>query len=169
MTLSPSDFRKYAPSFPVDQQKAEVRLMAVVITGTFLYNLLETVMYLATVETSMVRKVAGLSTLPGNSNVFIGLFLLSAALTVPHFLALCFAPERLSQRMPRKLATRATMIAAVAWAWLSALSFPLDVGFLPFMYFLNSAGCVIVGLVYGFSLNSQQLRKLSTDETPEIG
>ena len=143
--------------------------MAIVITGTFLYNLLETVMYMLTVPTAMVHKVAGLSHLPNSLYVFCGIFIVCAVMTVPHFFCLCFAPKELSRRLPRKMATRATMIAAVAWTWLAALAMPLDVGLLPFLYFLNSAGCVIVGLVYGFSLNSQQLRKLSTDETTEAG
>jgi len=143
--------------------------MAIVITGTFLYNLLETVMYMLTVPTAMVHKVAGLSQIPHSLFVFAGIFIGCALMTVPHFYSLCFAPDKLSRRLPRKLATRATMIASVAWAWLAALAMPLDAGMLPFMYFLNCAGCVIVGLVYGFSLNSQQLRKLSTDETTEAG
>ena len=160
MTLTPADIRRYATSLPVGQDRAEVRLMSLVITGGFLFGLLEPVFYILSVPASTLAHVAALSV----PRLIAGLFLAAAAMTLPHFGSLLFFPRLLEKRGPRKWATWGAMLSAVLWAYLGTLAQPLDLNLLPLLYWLNAVGCVIVGGVYGFSLNSQQIRSLLPDE-----
>lgn len=164
MTLTPQEIRQFAKSLPQDQDRAEVRFGAAVITGLFLYKFIfEPLFYMVTVPGSIIAAVARM----GHSEYWIiGAFSLCAVLMSPHMVALAFAPHSLHKRWPRKLAARGAALAGVVWAMLGANAGPLDVaGPVELFYWINAFICVVVGGVYGFSLNSQQLRHfLKTDE-----
>lgn len=163
MTLTPQEIRRYAKSLPDDQDRMEVRVGAAVITGLFLYKFIfEPLFSMMTLPGSLISITAKM----GHSEYWIiGSFVLCAAMMVPHMVGLLFLPDSLSKRWPRKFAARSAVLAAVTWACLGANARPFDssAGPVDVFYWINAFICAVVGGVYGFSLNSQQLRKLISD------
>lgn len=160
--FNPSEIRSLARTLPVDQTRAEVRIMAFVITLLFAGGCLRSAFLIASCARTALTKVTALSHEP---LVFVVLFMLAAAATVPHLWALAHPKADLSCKWPRKLATGGTALAGLVWAYLGNLSIPLDAPTWP--YFAKSFACVLlVGGVYAFSLNSQQVRQ---NENPAIG
>jgi hypothetical protein len=160
MTLTPQEIRQFAKSLPKDQDRAEVRVGAAVITGLFLYKfIIEPLFSLMTLPGSLLSITAKM----GHSEYWVIAALVTcSALVLPHMAALLFAPSTLHQRWPRKMAARGAVLAAVTWACLGANAIPLDVdGPVAVFYWINAFICAVVGGVYGFSLNSQQLRHFS--------
>ena len=153
-------------ALPHDQDQVEVRLLSLIVTGTFFYNLLEPAWYIYYLQTGAMHKIA---TMSGELMWIVGTFILAAALTLPHLISLLIIPKWMGYRFPRKMATYAALMAAFVWGFLATLAVPVDIQGLEWFYWLNSAGSLVVGGVYGFSLNSQQLREKVLDESIAVG
>lgn len=154
------DIRSYierATSLPNDQQKTEVRLYASLITIGFALSLMEPIFYLETVPQSTIYRVASLA--PSAACVMAA-FGFCLALLTPHLVALLFRPKSLSCKWPRRLAGYSAFGAAVTWLYLANLAIPMDVGGLEIAYAIRTAGCAVVGVTYGFSVNAQLGRDL---------
>lgn len=152
-----------ARSFPLDQNRTEVRILSAIITGFFLYAwLLKPVVYMWAVRGSAIWKAATAATLPNwtIATIFIG----CAVATLPHLFTLCFKPDWLHCKLPRKMAGFAAGIAAVLWLYLAVNVLSTRSAGLVWLYLGNVASCLIVGYTYGFSVNSQQLRERVEDE-----
>lgn len=157
-----SEVRAYARSLPTDQNRAEVRIMAAVITLFFVGGCMQPVFLIMTRAHTPVVTLASLS---GAPYLFAFLFLVAAVLTVPHLWALALHPERLGDKRPRKMATAGAALGSLLWLYLANLSVPLDMA--SWVYFAKAfASALLVGGVYAFSLNSQQVRQ---NEKPAIG
>jgi hypothetical protein len=153
-------------ALPHNQDRAEVRLLSLIVTGTFFYNLLEPAWYIASLNTGAMHKIANMS---GYLWWVVGAFVLAGVMTLPHLLSLALFPQWLACRFPRKMATYAALIAAFLWGFLATLAMPVDIKGLVLLYWLNSLGSLVVGGVYGFSLNSQQLREKVQNATIALG
>lgn len=153
-----SDPHGVDPAVRVDQDRVEVRLLSLVLTGSFLNDLVEPIFYIATVHDSMIYRVACLTHTPW---AVVAIFAAAALVALPHFVALLCMPRFLACRAPRKMACAAACAASLLWAYLGTLALPLDAGALPFLYWRACLGALVIAAVYGFSLNSQQLRILN--------
>jgi len=153
------DLRRYvarAPSLPVDQDRAEVRIQAAFITAVFLLLLIEPVFYIFTVPDAPISKVAGLA--PSRWCViasFGGAFLA----TLPHMWTLLFRPDLLSEQRYRTWAALSAFAAGAVWIYLANLAHPLDVGWLEGAYAIRCMVCLCIGGIYAFSVNAQQMRE----------
>lgn len=146
----------WPPSLPHDQDRAEVRILAAVLTFFFVCHLVEPGVYAAGVQTSIFYKVVALTRHP---ELMLVLLFGCAALVVPHLISLLFLPRMLDCRLPRQMACAGACGAAMLWAYLGTLAVPLDADVLPFLYWLRGFVDLGVGFVFAFSLNSQQLRE----------
>lgn len=169
MTLTISEAgtidESWGQRLPPNQDKAEVRFYAVVLTGFFIADLLEPIIYGAGVSASMLFRVIALTHFP---MLVLALFGLLAALVMPHFVSLLFMPRFLACRAPRKMACAAACCTALLWAWLGTLAQPLDAGALPYLYWFKAAGTALLAGVFALSLNTQLLRKV-VDEARQAG
>lgn len=147
-----------APSLPHNQDRTEVRILSAIITGIFLYAwLLQPVVEMWVVRNSALWKAATAASMPNwlIAATFIGCVLA----TLPHLFTLCFKPEWLHCKLPRKLAGFAAVAAAVLWLYLAVNVLSTRSAGLVWLYLGNMLACLIVGYTYGFSVNSQQLRE----------
>ena len=153
------DLRKYAanaPSFPVNQDRNEVRLYAAFVTVIALLLLAEPIFYISSVEESMVAKVAHVA--PSVWCV-LGAFGVSGILTLPHLFTLIFRPDLLAHRRFRVWATMGALLSSVTWMWMANLAVPMDVDGVEWPYGIRALVSLTIALIYGFSVNAQQLRE----------
>ena len=143
-------------SLPANQDRAEVRILATLVTAGFLISLAEPLVYLFLVPASLVSKVAALAP---SIYCVAAAFLLCFLATVPHLFALMFQPSKLHVAWPRKAAAGGAVGAAIVWLYLATLALPLDVGAVEWAYLTRTVGSLLVGGTYGVSLNAQQLRE----------
>jgi hypothetical protein len=159
--LRPSELRRYAataPSLPVNQDRAEVRLLATLLTAGFALFLFEPIFYLLAVPSAPISRVARLA--PSHWYV-VAAFAACLLATLPHLFDLCFRSQRLGNPCPRRRAALASIGAAVTWLYLAVLAYPLDMGLVvPLAYGMRASGSLVLGLAYGISINAQQLRSL---------
>lgn len=152
-----------APSLPSDQDRTEVRILSAIVTTLYVYTfLLKPVYYMWAVKGSAIWKAASAASAP---NWFIAaIFAVCIIVTLPHLFTLCFKPEWLHCKLPRKMAGFAAGFAALLWLYLAANVLSTRSSGLVFLYFGNMISCLVVGYTYGFSVNSQQLRERISDE-----
>lgn len=149
---------RYWPQLlPLNQDRTEVRILSAVLTGFFICHLMEPALYAATVDESILARVVDLS---GYPPAVLFVFFACAAAVVPHFVSLLCMPRFLNCRLPRVLACYGALVAALLWFYLANLALPLDAGPLSYIYAGRALMNLFVGAVFGFSLNSQQLREL---------
>lgn len=144
---------------PEVQDRLEVRFLTLYITWSFCNDLFGPLTYLSNVAPSMLTKVASLSSIPGS--VF-WMFAASLVLMIPHTIYLLLFPSRLGERLPRKCATAAAALSALAWFYLATLSEPLDFNGSPlaWLYGRQVIDNLWLALIFGISLNNQQLKRL---------
>jgi hypothetical protein len=142
----------------VAQARVEVRVYAMVLTGSFLWDEIEPVFYLLGVRTSAFDRVVALTHLP---QVFAVLLVACFMVTLPHFVALVCMPHRLALPLPRLLACVAACLMALMWFYLANIAWPLDLGAVPWLYMRSGAGALGMAALYAVSLNAQQLRNLA--------
>jgi hypothetical protein len=142
-----------------ERDRVEVRVLSLVLTSRFLYDLLEPVLFaLNAAEGSPFQQVLTLSQMPF---ALSAVFVCALVLALPMWLSLLFAPvARLSWRLPRRLACHAANIATVTWFYLVALSVSLDFSTLPWVYLRNGCWSLVMAGIYALSLNAQQVRAL---------
>ncbi|NDZ11477.1 hypothetical protein C7T35_01470 [Variovorax sp. WS11] len=143
---------------PIEQDRIEVRMLTLMLTGFFMGNLLQGTIYILAIETSTLHRVAAMT----HASWLVAVLFASAALaTLPHVVSLLFLPRLLAHRLPRKMACFAAMGTAVLWFYLSALARPLDAGPLTLLYICSGLGALVIAGIFGMSLNAQQLRNLA--------
>lgn len=156
LTVNLGEWVKQTCALPQNQDKAEVRTLATLVTAGFLGSLIEPLVYLFFVPASLISRVAGMAP---SEFLVASAFSVALVCTVPHLLALLFVPKKLAVEWPRKLATFGAFLAAVAWLYLVALAMPMDVGLVEWAYGARVACSLLVGGAYGVSLNAQHLRQ----------
>lgn len=142
-----------------ERDRVEVRVLTLVLTSRFLYDLLEPVLFAlhATVG-SPFQRVLALSHVPLALSV---VFICALLLALPMWFSLLFAPvTKLASRLPRRLACYAAITATVTWFYLSALAVSLDLTTLPWVYLRNGCWSLVMAGLYALSLNAQQVRAL---------
>lgn len=152
------DIRRWierSEALPRSQDKAEVRVLATLVTAGFLMSLAEPLVYLFLVPGAVVSKVAALAP---SLYCVAAAFVLCFVATLPHLFALLFRPKKLYVTWPRQWAAGGAVGAAVVWLYLAALALPMDVGAVEWAYLTRTIGSLLVGGTYGVSLNAQQLR-----------
>jgi hypothetical protein len=153
--------RHYWPAtLPMNQDRSEVRWGSAVLTMFFIAHLIEPTLYAASVDSSIMFKVAQLTGWP---NVVMGVFVVAAALMVPHLFALFFMPDKLANKVPRKLAIAGACMASFTWMYLANMARPLDVGPLSLIYLYRSIFDAAIALAYATSVNNQSVRKALHD------
>lgn len=164
----PSSLARYiesAPAIPADKDRSEVRVYATVVTGAAFWSLLTTALYIWTVDDTPLYKVTSLT---GHSGICIAVFVGLALMLLPHLVSLLALPEYLGYQLPRKMVAGAMVGAGFVWGYLATLAHPLDLGLLPLTYWASSAGYMLVGGAFGYSLNAQQaLAKLADENASE--
>ena len=157
------NFNRFTPSgFEAARQererdRIEVRLLTLVLTCRFVYDLIEPVLFgLSPHKEFPIQRVLAMSPTLLTS-VFIGALLLA----LPMFFTLLFpTPARLARRMPRRLACYAAVMATVTWFYLSTLALTLDYVTVPWVYLRNGTWSLVLAGLYALSLNAQQVRAL---------
>lgn len=142
-----------------DRDRIEVRVLTLVLTSRFLYDLLEPVLFaLSAQDGSPFQRVMALSHVPFALSV---VFIAALVLTLPMWLSLLLAPSRrLANRMPRRLACYAAIAATVTWFYLSTIALSLEFATLPWVYVRNGLWSLVMAGLYALSLNAQQVRAL---------
>jgi hypothetical protein len=142
-----------------DRDRVEVRVLTLVLSTRFLYDLLEPVLFAVTAaDGSPFHRMLAQSHV---QLVLSVVFFSALLLALPMWLSLLFAPvTRLAHRLPRRLACYAATIATVTWFYLSALSVSLDYTVLPWVYVRNGCWSLVMAGIYALSLNAQQVRAL---------
>lgn len=142
----------------IEQAYREVRLYAMVLTGSFLWDEAEPIFYILSVPTSTFNKVVAMTHAP---DFVAALLCLAFVATLPHFLALLIFPKLMGRRLPRVLACSAAVVLALIYFYLANLAWPLDIGPLPWLYMRAGLGALVMAFLYAVSLNAQQLRSLA--------
>lgn len=142
-------------TLPVDQDRAEVRIYAAVMTGFFLYILLEAAIYAWTVTAAPLFRIVALTHYP---RAVLTAFFLCAAAVIPHFASLIAIPSLLDSRIPRLMATAGSAAAGLLWFYFANEARELDYQGIQYLYATRGVFCLAVATVFAFSLNSQQLR-----------
>lgn len=165
-TFSASEIRRMAavaPALPLNQDRAEVRIMAAIITGAFLFGQLAPLLFMFGVPGSMLHLLAGTGPIPRYCTA--AAFALLGLLALPHFIAVVFLPHTLDHKLPRRMAAGAAFGAAVLWLYFTQVAWNFGgLGIIPGLYLLNIVGCVVVAGTFGFSVNAQQLRERITND-----
>lgn len=168
MTFPNSQLPAYiaqAPALPADKDRSEVRVYATIITAGVFLSFVMTAIYLQWLSPSLLHTVAMLG---GYSLAYTLAFVLLAGCVAPHLYDLLFRPERLRDKMPRKIAARSMVLAAVLWGLLGNAARPLDVGILlPITYWVTAWAYLLVGGAYGYSLNAQLGEERANASTAE--
>ncbi|CAN5719873.1 hypothetical protein BH10PSE18_BH10PSE18_50290 [soil metagenome] len=159
MLVHVDDIRRYlaaAPAWPVDQDRAEVRLQAGFITAVFLLLLVEPIFCIFEVPDSMITRVSGVAF---SRWCVVGGFGLSFMGALPHLFTLLFRPDLLHVKCYRRWATFAALGAAATWMVLANVAIPLDVGAVEWAFGIRAFVCLFIGGIFGFSVNAQQMRE----------
>ncbi|MGJ7544641.1 hypothetical protein [Variovorax sp. LT1R16] len=162
MTVHPSDLLRYLGTSQVirlGSDRAEVRSLSFIVMSFLLYQLVEPGVYIVFVRDSITHKVAGLTYAP----LLAAGYFISAALVLPHLLALAFAPGLLACRAPRKLAAVGAFMGAILWGTLALLSAPLDFDWVTPVYIARAMFDLWIAVLMGISLNAQQARLKAED------
>lgn len=149
-------------ALPRNQDKAEVRALAAIVTAGLLVSMAEPLFYLFLVPSSLVSRVAGMAP---SVYCVAAAFAVCLLLTLPHLVALLCFPRTLHMAWPRRMAAHGAVGAAVVWLYLASLATPLDLGAVEWAYGLRAMGSLLVGGAYGVSLNAQQLRECINAQT----
>lgn len=159
MLVHVDDIRRYlaaAPAWPVDQDRAEVRLQAGFIAAVFLLLLIEPIFYVFAVPDALITRVSAMAY---SRWCVVGAFSLAFAGALPHLYTLLFRPDLLHVKCFRRWATFGALGAAATWMVLANLAIPLDVGALEWAYGIRAFVCLFIGGIFGFSVNAQQMRE----------
>lgn len=140
-----------------DRDRLEVRMLTLVLTCRFVYDLVEPVLFgLSPHKEFPIQKV-----LAESPTLLSAVFMLALLLALPMFFTLLFpSPGRLARRMPRRLACYAAAIATVTWFYLSTLALTLDFVTVPWVYLRNGCWSLVLAGLFALSLNAQQVRAL---------
>ncbi|MCR6477517.1 transmembrane segment-containing protein [Variovorax phage VarioGold] len=153
------ELRRYiasAPSWPVDQDRAEVRLQAAFITTVFLLLLAEPIFYVFGVPDSFIGRV---SSMTYSRWCVIGAFSISFAAALPHLYTLVFRPDLLDHKGYRRAAAFAAVLAGATWIVLANRAVQLDVGGLAWAYAIRAVSVFFIAGIFGVSVNAQQMRE----------
>lgn len=153
-------------AIPYDKDRAEVRMYAAVVSLAATGALLVTAYYALAMRASLLWQVAAKTGHPG---VVGALFLAASALMMPHVFDLLFRPDKLSCTLSRKMACGAMVLTAVLWGVLATEAKPLGFGLVPLTYWASAVGYLLVGGAFGYSLNAQQGRQLSYENSSKTG
>lgn len=159
MLVRVDDLRRYiasAPSWPLDQDRTEVRLQAGFITAVFLLLLFEPIFYIFAVPNALITRVSSLAYSPW---CVIGAFGLAVVFTLPHLWTLMFRPDLLGRKVFRRWATFSALGAAVTWMVLANMAVRLDFGGLHWAYAIRAFVALFIGGIFAFSVNAQQMRE----------
>lgn len=142
-----------------ERDRVEVRVLTLVLTSRFLYDLLEPVLFaLSANDGSPFQRVMALSHMPF---ALSAVFICSLLFALPMWFSLLLAPaHRLARRLPRRLACYAAVAATVTWFYLSTLALSLEFATLPWIYVRNGCWSLVMAALYALSLNAQQVRAL---------
>lgn len=159
MLVRIDDIRRYiaaAPSWPVDQDRAEVRLQAAFIAVVFVLLLAEPIFYLFTVPDALISRV---SSMAYSRWCVVGAFGIAFLCALPHLYTLIFRPDLLDHKMFRTAAAFAAVVAAITWIVLANRAVRLDVGGLEWAYAIRAVVSLCIAGIFGFSVNAQQMRE----------
>ena len=159
MLMQVDELRRYiaaAPSLPIDQDRAEVRIQAAFITMVFLLLLVEPIFYLYAVPDALISRVSALA--PSKWCV-VGAFGLALLGALPHLWTLLWRPDLLQVQRYRVWAALSALLASIDWIVLANLAVPLDVGGLEWAYCIRALVTLCIAGIYGFSVNAQQMRE----------
>lgn len=151
------EYAQNAPSRPLDQNRAEVRMYAAVTAILLVLLMIEPTVYLLSVPESVYARTMTISRLPFWAVVYIHLGLVMAAL--PHLTDLVFRPGRLILLWPRATACIAAFGAACMWLYAATMAYPLDYGLAWLAYFVRATVLGGIAFILGWSVNAQHLRE----------
>lgn len=152
-------------SLPINQDRTEVRMLALLVNFFYYLNVMETTTLAASVESSAIHLVVAMS---GNSMGVVVIFLVAAAMMLPHLLSLVFMPRWLSCRSPRQLACAGASFTALTWFYLSYLAWHLPLETVSLLYAFRASVHLAFAAVLAFSLNSQQIRPRFDHQTSQV-
>lgn len=150
-----------SPIIRAGVDRVEVRNLSIFGMTVAFYLSAESAYYIGFVAESALHKVA---TLSGYPIMTVGFFL-TAALMLPHLLALIFTPNKLACRLPRELASAGAFLGAVMWGALALLSQPLDFDYVTPVYIARAVFGLWVAWNLAISLNAQLAREEVTAQT----
>lgn len=159
MLVRVDDLRRYiasAPSLPIDQDRAEVRLQAGFIALVFMLLLAEPVFYIFTVPDALISRVSAMAY---SRWCVVGAFGVAFLGAVPHLYTLIFRPDLLNHKAFRTAAAFSAVIAAITWIVLANRAVRLDVGALEWVYAIRALVSLCIAGIFAFSVNAQQMRE----------
>lgn len=164
MTIHRSQLAAYiahAPAIPADKDRSEVRVYATIITAGVFGSFVFTALFILSGEPNPLRLVAMMRHQQG---LFGAAFALLACGVAPHLFDLLFRPHKLRAKHPRKMASASMVAAGMLWGMLATVARPLDLGFIPVIFWATAFAYLLVGGAYGYSLNAQ----LASEENEKV-
>lgn len=155
-----SDFKDYAaraPSLPIDQNRAEVRMYASVTALLLVLLMIEPTVYLAAVPDAIYTRTMRVSRL--SFEVLVGMHIALATTAIPYLANLLFMPDKLRTLWPRTFACVAAFFAACVWLYAATMAYPLDYGMVWVAYLVRSLVLGGIAFILGWSVNAQHLRE----------
>jgi hypothetical protein len=159
MLVYVEDLKSYiaaAPSWPIDQDRAEVRMQAAFITTVFLLLLAEPIFYIFSVPDALISRV---SSLAYSRWCVVGTFGIAFVAALPHLYTLVFRPDLLDHKIYRSAAAFGAVLAGATWIVLANRAVRLDLGGLEWAYGIRAVAVLFIAGIFGVSVNAQQLRE----------
>lgn len=145
-----------APSWPLDQDRAEVRLQAAFITTVFLLLLAEPIFYIFSVPDALISRV---SSLAYSRWCVVGSFAIAFVGALPHLYTLVFRSDLLDHKIYRRAAAFSAVLAGATWIVLANRAVRLDLGGLEWAYGIRAIAVLFIAGIFGVSVNAQQMRE----------
>jgi hypothetical protein len=159
MLVHVDDLKRYiavAPSWPIDQDRAEVRLQAAFITTVFLLLLAEPIFYIFSVPDALISRV---SSMAYSRWCVVGSFGIAFGGALPHLYTLVCRPDLLDHKIYRRAAAFSAVLASATWIVLANRAVRLDAGGLEWAYGIRAIAVLFIAGIFGASVNAQQLRE----------
>lgn len=157
----------HAPSCSIEQlQKVgnelrhtqlHVRILSFLLSCSMLFDLLDPALFILTVPTSIVHKIANLVQAP---EVLGATFIILAVFLLPFLLMQIFCPNCPARRDVTRLACFGLLAAGVLWMFLAWMTRNMDIGPVTGVYLRTGLGAFGFSFCLALSLNSEQARKL---------
>lgn len=135
---------------------SESRMLSILLGGALLQDMVDPVLLIASVPTSLLTRVAGMT---GHPVLLACLFAVCALLLLPFLAVSLLRGLERYRRIAAKLACLSLGIATVLWAYLGTLSAGMGTGTLSNIFLRNAVMSLGFSAALAVSLNNQLIRR----------
>ena len=145
---------------------SESRMLSILLGGALLQDMIDPVLLITSVPTSLLTRVAVLT---GHPTTVACLFAVSAVLLAPFLAASLMRDMAPLRRLAAKLACLSLCIATVLWAYMGTISAGAGTGTVSNIFLRNAIMSLGFAAALAVSLNNQLMRKYQERESRQGG